>query len=659
MIIYCHPMKQFFLLLFIIASLQISAQTSADVTFQISTVTTISPPGIKLTWRKVLNVNAYNVHRKLRSEAVWTSLAANLPVNDTFYTDNTALPGVGYEYRVSAPGLTATGFIYASLNLPATHHQGKIIVVVDSNYISALANEIKTFEMDLVKEGWTVARINAGRNQSVSSVKQAIRNIYMSSPGWVKGIAIIGHVPVPYSGSLNPDGHPDHSGAWPADLYYCDTLSNYWTDVSINNVTASRPENINIPGDGKFDQTTVVQPLMFIGRVDVYDMPIFSTNDTMLMQRYLAKDHEYRTAQKTYRMRALIDDNFGYFSGEAFAQNGYRNFASLLSPDSVSTGDYFVDMKNNSYLWSYGCGGGWYQGAGGVGNTNNFQTDTVQSVFTLLFGSYFGDWDNQNNFLKAPLASPSPTLTNFWAGRPNIFMHHMALGEPIGNTFLETVKNGSTYQPLGYGYKFVHQTLLGDPTLKMYPFFGASGLVSNTINGGSVTTLTWLDSPDPQVLGYYVYRTTSLTDSFKLLNVNYIANTTFNDSTAPQGKNIYMVRAVKLEATNTGNFYNLSQGILDSVTITTPFGIHDVIAENIKVHVYPNPVVDVMQIESPEAIINSVKIYDESGRIVYAESIGKNSCSISADRWSQGSYFIHVETEKGSIVKSVVVSPLK
>ena len=126
-------MKQFLFFVCLLITLQLSAQTAADVTFQISTVTTLAPPSIKLSWHKVLNVAAYNVHRKLRADATWTSLAVNLPVSDTFYTDNTALPGIGYEYRISNAGLAATGYIYASIELPATHHQGKIVVLVDSN----------------------------------------------------------------------------------------------------------------------------------------------------------------------------------------------------------------------------------------------------------------------------------------------------------------------------------------------------------------------------------------------------------------------------------------------------------------------------------------------------------------------------------------------
>ena len=50
----------------------------------------------------------------------------------------------------------------------------------------------------------------------------------------------------------------------------------------------------------------------------------------------------------------------------------------------------------------------------------------------MFFGSYFGDWDSPNNFLRAPLATPTYTLTSAWAGRPYWMFHHMALGETIG-----------------------------------------------------------------------------------------------------------------------------------------------------------------------------------------------------------------------------------
>lgn len=231
----------------------------------------------------------------------------------------------------------------------------------------------------------------------------------------------------------------------------------------------------------------------------------------------------------------------------------------------------------------------------------------------------------------------------------------MGLGEPIGNSFLETIKNSYTYQPVGYGYKNIHQTLLGDPSLKMYPYKGAYGLVANTINGGSITTLTWLDSPDPQVLGYYVYRTTALADSFKLLNSTFTPNTNFNDSTAPKGKNIYMVRAVKLQNTNTGKFYNLSPGIIDSITIITPFAVNDIAEQKIKINVYPNPATDYVQIDAMDEKIISLRVLDSNTKLVSFISVNNPSYKLNTNLWSKGTYIIEIETTAGSVTQKVTI----
>src|SRR5207248_1131072 len=88
-----------------------------------------------------------------------------------------------------------------------------------------------------------------------------------------------GHVPVPYSGLLNPDGHPNHLGAWPADAYYGD-MDGLWTDTTVNYVgtdpgdPADTARLANVPGDGKFDQSTIPGVVRLnVGRVDLANLP--------------------------------------------------------------------------------------------------------------------------------------------------------------------------------------------------------------------------------------------------------------------------------------------------------------------------------------------------------------------------------------------------
>jgi Secretion system C-terminal sorting domain len=567
-------MKKIFTFPFLFFIIFANAQSPIDKVVNIKVSTQLNPAKITLSWNPKLTATGYSIYRKLRNGVSWTLLATKASNADTVYVDNAISPSIGYEYKVSTVGssVEAIGYVYAAINLPPNHNVGRLLVLIDSAYINYCAAEIKQYLEDIIKDGWRVSTKYIGRNTPIEAVKQSVKNLYLQDVVNTKGLFLLGHIPVPYSGTLAPDGHGEHYGAWPTDWYYADTTSTYWTDVSVNISTAGRSENNNVPGDGKFDQSTIPYPYInfFVTRVDVFNMPTINANDSILMKNYLQKDHAYRSMQKTFRMRALVDDNFGYFNGEAFAQNGYRNGINLLGKDSVFDADYTTAMnsQNESYLWSYGCGGGWYQGASGVGSTTNFQSSNLNSVFTMLFGSYFGDWDNGDNFLRAPLASSSPILTNCWAGRPHWFFHAMGLGECIGFSVYDQGKTPFLYSPSNFiGAGSIHNEFLGDPTLRMYLSAPASNLTMAT--NVSVVNCNWSASTDTGVIGYYVYRAASLSDTFKLLNQNYTTALSFMDNTAPAGKNVYMVRSVKLQNTiSSGSFLNLSAGVIDSINVS-------------------------------------------------------------------------------------------
>lgn len=565
----------FFLL--IIATV-LEAQNSYSKIVAISTIVDKTSGTISLKWDKIALASGYAIARKLRNDTSWTSIVTLTNNSISTYTDTISNQSVGYEYKIITLGsaIVASGYAYAAINLPPKHYTGKLILLIDSAYADYCSREISQYVLDIIKEGWTCKLQYVGRTTSVASVKQIIKTIYLQDPSNTKGVFILGHIAIPYSGDIYPDGHPNHEGAWPTDLCYADTSNLKWTDTSVNLTSASRPANRNILGDGKFDQWAITpyDVKLFVTRVDLFDMPAINNNDSLLTKNYLSKDHAYRSLQNIFRMRALVDDNFGYFSGEAFGQNGYRNGVNLLGKDSVLDGDYFTSMNaaDKSCLWSFGCGSGSYTSAGGIGNTSDFQSQPVKSVFTMLFGSYFGDWDNTNNFLRAPLASNSSVLTNCWAGRPNWFFHAMGLGECIGFSAFAHVKNPELYVPTNYGSNFIHTELLGDPTLKMYVYEPPQNLVLTNVS--SVTTkIAWSASIDTNVTGYYLYKTNALSNPFTLINANPVSTLSFIDSSVLPGNNIYMIRAVKPQSTiSSGTFNNLSAGIIDSITslVTLP-----------------------------------------------------------------------------------------
>jgi len=560
-------MKKTVLLLVLVAILTSAfPQTAADYAVQAWAEARPSPPQITLRWKTDPNATGYLIYRKNKADLWWGNLLANLPGTAHSFNDTAVTLHEGYEYRIqkTASGYTGYGYVYAGIEVWPTEHRGTMLLLVDSTHAGFLSPELQRLERDLIGDGWKVLRHDVSPGDSVADVKAAILSASQSDTG-LTALFLLGHIPVPYSGLMAPDGHtPDHYGAWPADVYYGDRDNSFWTDNSINNTGASSSRHHNVPGDGKFDNNSIQLGTEWqVGRVDFHNLPAFSKTEGELLKAYLDKDHAYRHKQFTVPRRALIDDNFGAFNGEAFAVNGWRNFPPMFTDTLVVDADYFSTMDTAGYLFSYGCGGGSYTSCSGVGNTNDFAQDSLQSVFTMLFGSYFGDWDSENNFLRAALASGT-TLTNCWAGRPHWMMHHMALGETIGYSSFVTQNNISTYH-YNFFARYAHVALMGDPSLRLHTVAPPSGLQADTSDFH--VRLQWITSTDP-VVGYALYRRDT-SGRFQRAHPEYFINgLTFTDSCVFPGRHEYMARAVLLETSGSGTYYNLSQGVFDTVIVS-------------------------------------------------------------------------------------------
>lgn len=568
-------MKKNLLVLFCaIYSLSFKSQSAADAAVQLSVSVQNSPAQITLNWVGNATTTQYQVYRKLKTATSWGTPLANLIGTTNQYSDNTVSVGINYEYRVirTGSGYSGYGYINSGIKVPEIDWRGKLILIIDSNFITPLSTEISRFIKDVEGDGWEIIRHDVLRTGSVTHIKNLIVNDYAIDSAKIKGVFLIGHIPVPYSGNINPDGHPDHLGAWPADVYYGD-VDGVWTDAAVTSTTASPLRTQNMPGDGKFDQSIVPGNVeLQVGRVDFNGMPTFTLSEQQLLKNYLDKNHDYRKKIFSPIKQAVIDDNFGYFGGEAFAASGFKNFGPLVGFSSVSTADYFTSMTNTSYAWSFGCGGGTYTSAGGIGNTGNFASSNLQGVFTMLFGSYFGDWDSQNNFLKAPLAQ-GKVLTNVWSGRPHYQFHHMALGENIGYGLLLTQNNpGGLYfaSPTGITGKWIHNALMGDPTLRSDVVSPVSNVIATKV--GNDCQISWSASTETTLVGYNIYMKNDTTKTFVKVNSAPIIATTYTDNCLLyKGVYTYMVRALKLENTASGTYYNMSEGIADTAYNSNDF----------------------------------------------------------------------------------------
>ncbi len=582
-----HRFRLELLLLFVLFSDGFArAQSSRDTVIEVSALVQESPAQITLAWPGTSDpVTLQKLFRKVKGAPVWTDIAT-LPNAATGYIDSAVMVGVSYEYfvlrifRTTDPG-SASGYLNAGIRLPLAPARGRAILLVDDTMAAGLATELTRFAGDLVGDGWTVVRQDVPRTATAAATKAVVQTLFNADPEKTRSLILIGHVPVPYSGNLYPDGHPDHRGAWPADVYYGD-MNGTWTDSSVDDAGASRAENRNIPGDGKFDQSGVPGDVKLgVGRIDLASMPSASAglSELDLLRQYLDRNHAFRHKTGPYSnvvRRGLISDNFGYFNGEAFAASGWRNFTSFFgsAPGAVVPQAWLSGLENDSYLWAYGCGGGSYTSAAGVGSTSDFATTRSLSVFNMLFGSYFGDWDVTDSFLRAPLAGRADSLglVSIWAGRPHWHLYDMALGGTVGDG-ARTTQNNAGFSTGGYTMNFggrgVHIALMGDPTLRLHPVLPVTDFVVNSTSGTPL--LTWTPSADSNIEGYSVLRLDTAEGPFESIGGSLVTGASFVDRTGTPGQTYsYQVRAVKLETSAGGTYLNNSQGVFGSGAFTGP-----------------------------------------------------------------------------------------
>ena len=486
----------------------------------------------------------YQISRREPGQ-LWQALTTNAPAGE--FRDTGVQPGRVYEYaivRQSEP--PARDYFYTGHEVPLRDRRGTVLLLVEQSQAAPLATEIRRLMLDLVGDGWQVVRKDVPATESPAAVKQLITAA-------VDTVFLLGHIPVPYSGHFAPDGHDDQVGAWPADVYY-GTGDAAWTDTVVSNTVAGR--HGNVPGDGTFDQNQIPGPVhLAVGRVDLSALPAFATNETALLRQYLDRNHAYRHGTLPTINQALIQDHFVHHT-ERFAYSGWQNFANLVGSENVRVAEW-PNIPPTMNLWFYGCGQGGREHMAGFGNTGALVATPLNAVFTMLFGSYFGDWDVPNNLLRAALATAGGALTCGWAGRPHWYLHPMAFGETIGACLrLTQNNNGRDYQPTGGFARGVHIALMGDPTLRLHRVAPPSAL---RLEAGQ---LRWQASPQ-MVRGYHVYRAASEFGPYERLTPTPIPACEFHDA-AGSPEHHYQVRAVAWQSTPTGYYENASQGVFVS-----------------------------------------------------------------------------------------------
>lgn len=521
---------------------------------------------IELSWFEAdpPRVGSVTVMRRLHGQtggASWRPLATGLgPVMR--YRDETIKPGVAYEYRVqrTARDIVDLGYWMGGVGLAAEVLRGAAYVIVDDTIAGPLAPRLTRFEQDLVADGWRVQQHRVPRgndNSPAQNLRQALAlktwlyQHYVTDPFGHHMIILVGHVPIVRSGAANPDGHAvvPH----PADVFYAD-MDGRWTMTRNGEVL-----NNQIPGD--FIEAQV-------GRID-FSNHGFGDRDVEigLLRAYFDKNHHWR-------MGYLGDLRAGYVGSLEHLTVEHFGLRNILGSDAVVAGGHHVAGEEKPWLWGVDFGD-----FNGYHYAEKYRN---KAVFAINFGSGKQMIGKPYNAMSALLAQPWYPVAVGWGARPAWWLHHMALGGSIGEVHLRTVNNGQATKPYRETMDYfptgnylwrnpVWVNLLGDPSLRGFPLAPARRLQARADQ--DVVELSWQASPDPDVLGYRLFRAAPGSDVFTALTGpnELMTGLAFTD-TNPVADARYMVRAYGLKTVHAGSFYLYAPGVFsDAVTAGLPF----------------------------------------------------------------------------------------
>ncbi len=572
---------------------------------------TVSTSPLSITL-KFARAGSYEIYRKAAYDTTWSASAvATLPANSTSWTDTAVTEGVLYEYKavLFGAGVTAgaywansnpVGHILSGIKVDQTQPRGRLVLVVTTDVQTELAPELAQYKADLIADGWMIHEIPVapmakydayGIDTNADGIADsnfpaehiALRNqiiaVYNAYPGEVKNVVILGRAPVARTGlaGINPDGHGERC-TLAADAYYAD-VNGTWTDTGNNYYPMTYTDEVNGPGDNRFDATKTTQtgPVeMGFGRIDISNGLIFEKTG---LRTYLGKLHRYKTAAADFRpgRKVAIRDGFsnveetGWATGPAVS--GMANVDAFDIPDlpavpSGNDADQAYAAQHGPYLF-------YFKGSGSPAFSNG-----GKAVFWTGMQSHWGFWwEFTKNQMPRRLGDDDFTLSFTWSiWGVRYFYHRMAMGLDAGDMMRVSINNVSpiigTYSwstaDVGNGNysASLFMSHMGDPTLRLFMFEPPADLGVQKIS--SAAQLTWTASPASGVIGYHVYRSAVPEGPFVRVTTTPVAGTQFTDSIPATGAMTYMVRAVRLEVTGSGSFFNASLGIVRTIDFDQP-----------------------------------------------------------------------------------------
>ena len=392
--------------------------------------------------------------------------------NETYknYINNTKFDD---KFEISIKGQTP-GYGSAS--------SGNILVIINQFlYNPQTLDEINTFKDDLESEGYSVNIVTSTNTNDPDTLRDYLYQEWTNNN--IEGAFLIGGLAIAWYEMpiYNEDGDTTGWDIFPCDLYYMD-VDGEWLDNERNN-------GINDDHAGN------LEPDIWIGRFYTPTMTFHDVNESLLVERYLNKVHQYR--EGTLRLKnqgfSYVQKDWAVFhmENEVFKLYDEVTFVNDGINGKVTRSDYKKRIKaatNNKYEWMYlaAHSSPWdHYFDDGLFNSEEIDPLDVQVLFYLNFNCSAASYREDD------------CLCNWYV-----------MQEPYGLLSVGSTKGGSMldqydyYEPLSQGYTFGEafkywgirhfeksdwhsgddrrgwhygMSVIGDPTLKLSRFMMKPG----------------------------------------------------------------------------------------------------------------------------------------------------------------------------------------
>lgn len=616
------------------------------------------------------------VNKRLLGSTSWSNAASNITPGTGHWIDTNVSAGEVWEYQVkrnntwsfASANYSAVGYTLGALLTDNSVYKGQMILLVAQDIPTNLASKYFRLKKELTNEGWFVNELIVPKATSwdsgnqVVTIKTQIQNIYNAAPTTDKPkvLFILGHVPMPRSGSANvvaPDDHSQNAGARGCDGYYADMDGVYTDTATFNPGGLTTPLAINQPNDFKWDQDYFPSNLeMAFGRVDFADITDVTTSELGLIENYLDRLSNYRNVNTGFDMGDKSAFNLGYNNSN---DASYRTLLNVSKPENVYQK---TDASNHNQ---------WVQNNGPfkvymqnvlVPSITDWQTYGMNATVYSSDQSYwgFGDVPQPSGVfsrIRALLGVDSKCLVALWTTTSIGLFHQACNGQSIGQALLHTMNHNTTNQHLEKPqqqydteawWNRTHFEIWGDPTISLYQVKPVNNLTLTNVSGNPA--LQWTPSSDTAVLGYHIYESNTELGVYQRISSAPITASNFTISNY-NPNHWYMVKAIKIVESGCGKLLQSSIG----KSIQADVNLSSAEFQTAKSWmVYPNPVKDQLQIRSKNKL-QRIRIYNNLNQLVLNLQPKTTDCLIDCSNWQSGLYFIEIidELQKRDTIKIV------